>query len=176
MSISISHDQAVDGEGHILGDVDHMGGDVPQGPRAGNVLLEPPGQGRGGVGGPALEVGAPHVEELPERALVDELLGQVDGWHPPVLVGVHVDDAPGIGLLGGFRHGLGVLQCGGDGLLAEHVLSGVQGGNGDLGVGVVGRAHAHHVDLRVVDDVPPVGAALLISLHLNDHPSRISER
>ena len=79
------------------------------------------------------------------------------------LVGVHGDDAPGIGLLGGFRHGLGVLQGGGDGLLAEHVLYGVQGGNGDLGVGVVGGAHAHHVDLRVVDDVPPVGAALLIA-------------
>ena len=48
--------------------------------------------------------------------------------------------------MGGLDHLLALLQRGGHGLFAQHMLTGFQGGNGDGRVGVVGHADADRVD------------------------------
>ncbi len=51
----------------------------------------------------------------------------------------------------------------GEGLLAEDRLTRLRGGDGDLGVGVAGRADVHDVDVVARDDRFPVRRGLLES-------------
>ena len=131
----------------------------PSVPAPGDVFLEPPGERGGRIGRPALQIGAPHVEDFADGSLIDEFLGEVDRRNAPVLVGVHGDDPLLRRFPGGLRHGLRVLQCRGDWLFRRVRLPCVQRSDGDFGVGVVRRADAYHVDLGIVDDVAPVRAA-----------------
>ena len=61
------------------------------------------------------------------------------------------------GLLGGGEHLPGLGEVHGDGLLAQHVLAGGDGGEGDGGVDDVGRGDDDGVDVGALEDVLVVG-------------------
>ena len=145
----------------VLGEVDDVRTDVPERTRPGPFLLQSPAHRRERVGDPVLQVLRPHVPDLPEPSLGDELSGEGDGRDAPVGEPDHGQHAV-LGrspCSGGHRLGLGhrVRQR----LLAQHVLAGVEGRDRDLGVGVPGGADVDQVDVRTVEQPGPVGLGLL---------------
>src|SRR3954447_10822630 len=76
---------------------------------------------------------------------------------PPVGEADHGPDTPGRGAGGGLGHGLGLGHGVGEGLLAEHVLARLEGRDGDLGVGVPGRADVDQRDVVPLENATPVG-------------------
>ena len=64
------------------------------------------------------------------------------------------------GAVTGVQHLLGVLGSGRHGLLAENMLAGLEGGNGDLAVGDVGGQNMHGVDGGVTEQLVIVGVHL----------------
>ena len=116
-------------------------------------LVEPPRQRRLGVGDPVLEVLRAHVADLADPALGDQLPGQRDRRHPAVGEADHGAYAVGARLVGGGGHRLRLGDGVGQRLLAQHVLAGLEGRDGDLGVGVAGRADVDEVDVVAGDDL-----------------------
>ena len=109
--------------GDVLGEVDDVGADVAERAGAGLGLVEPPRQRRLGVGDPVLEVLRPHVPDLADPALGDELAGQRDRRHPAVGEADHRAHAVRGRLLGGGGHRLRLGDRVGQRLLAQHVLA-----------------------------------------------------
>ena len=122
---------------HWVG-VDDVGADVAE--RAGTRFgpVQPPGHRRVLVAEPVLQVLGPDVPDRADPPLVDELLGQGQGRRSAVGESAHRVDALADRLAGRGRHLLGLGDRVGQRLLAQHVLAGPQGGDGDLAVGVPG--------------------------------------
>ncbi len=137
--------------GDVLGEVDDVGADVAEGAGPCLVLLEPPRHRRGGVGDPVLEVLRAHVPHLADPALLDQLLGQRDRRDAAVGEADHRPHAVRGRTVGGGGHRLRLGDRVGERLLAEHVLAGLERGDGDLRVGVAGRADVDQVDVVAGD-------------------------
>ena len=95
------------------------------------------------------------------------LLDQRDRRHAAVIVPDHVGDA---GLLDRLDHRLAFGLGAGQRLFAEHHLAGLGGGDGDLGVEVVGHADVDGVDILALDQRAPVGLDALIAPLLGEVP------
>ena len=137
-----------------------MDAQVRHGAHGGLLLVEEPG-GLARVHAPglrpAVSEGGAEGDDVPDGPLLHQLPGLGVGLGKALVVANHQVFAA---LLGGGHHGLALLQGGGHGLFAQHVLARFQGGDGDFGVGVVGGADAHRVDVRVGQQVPPGGVDL----------------
>ncbi len=109
---------------------------------------------------PVLQEDGPIMEDLPQAAFVDEILGQRDGRHAAVVVPDHIGHA---GLLDRLDH-LGPFgRIHRQGLFAQHHLSGLGRGDGDVVVQVVGHADVDGVDIFPREQLPPVGLDRLVS-------------
>ena len=91
---------------------------------------------------------------LADVAGFDEVGDVPHGGDEAVGEGGHVTD---VGLVGGVEHLPRLGEAHGDGLLAEDVLAGLRGGDGDGGVGDVGGGDDDGVDAGVLEDVLVVG-------------------
>ncbi len=80
------------------------------------------------LGGPPCEKAVRNVITLPMAPLDRSLLGLLVQRGQPLVVADHQEPA---GVLGRLDHGLGLVVGGSHGLLAQHVLAGLQGGHGD---------------------------------------------
>ena len=100
-----------------------------------------------------------HVPDLPDPAVGHQLPGQRHRRHPPVVEADHAAHPGRARPVGRGHHRARLVDRVGQRLLAQHVLAGVQRGDGDLGVRVAGRAH---VDER---DVVPFQQLLPVRLH-----------
>ena len=147
--------------GDELGEVDGVGSDVAEGAGAGEILLQAPGERNLGVDEPVLAVARAHLVDGADRSGCDEVASEGGRGHAAVGEADHRVDAAGEGALGGIRHRLGLFDGVGEGLLAEHVLAGLEGGDGDLGVRVAGGHDVDDVDVVAFDGGAPVGRALL---------------
>ena len=131
---------------------------------AGHALVQPP-QGVAALrhvraDGPVLQVARPVVEHAPDAALVDDLLGQGDGRHAPVVEPHHVRLAGGRHR----RHQLPALRgIHRQRLFAGDHLAGRGRGLGDLQMHVVGGADVDQVDVGPLHHAAPVGVGLLPS-------------
>jgi hypothetical protein len=119
--------------------------------------IQSPDARRGGIDEPFLEVHAAEVPDRPEPSSVDQLPGQRDRRHAPVVVAEHVRHAR---LAYGGEHPLRVADGIGERLFAEDRLARARGGNRYLGMAVAGRADVDHVDIRPADDLAPVSGGL----------------
>jgi hypothetical protein len=140
------------------GQVQGVGGDVAQRPRARLLLAKPPQQRQLGAHHPVLQVGAAVVVDLAQVADLDDSLGQHHRRDAAVVVAEHVHHA---GFLHRRQHRLGFGHRVGQGLLAQNRLAGLGGGDGDLGVAVTRGADVHQVDVVAPHDLAPVGGGLL---------------
>ena len=147
-------DAAVDPERGVEAVGEEVAGDAG----AGGLDVEAPGAGAalGDVGrdGPVLQELGAVVVDAAELAGVDDLLDQGDGGHAAVVVADEVGDA---GLLDGGDHRLAFGGGAGEGLFGDDGLAGFGGGDGDLGVEVVGDADVDEVDVGAGDQLAPVG-------------------
>ena len=98
------------------------------------------------------EVGAV-MEHLAEFAGVDELLGQHYGRASAVVVPNHVRN---LGLLDGLHHGFSLRGVQRQRLLAQDHLARFGGGDGDLGVEVVGDSDVHHINVVASNELLPI--------------------
>ena len=110
------------------------------------VLVEEPGVLAGihrpGLGAAVTE-GGTEGDDAADHALIDQLLGHRVGLGQTLVVADH-QELPRF--MGGLDHLLALLQRGGHGLFTQHMLTGLQGGDGDGRVGMVGHADADCVD------------------------------
>ena len=150
--------------GHLLaGDelrqVDGMGPQVTERAGAGMLLLEPPRQGCLGVVQPVLQVGGTDLADLADSTGPDEIAGESRRRHPAVGEPDHGEDVRP-GPFSGLGHRRGLLEGVRQWLLAQHVLAGLQCGDGHLGVRAAGGHDVHHVDVLTLDGGPPVRGGL----------------
>jgi hypothetical protein len=104
------------------------------------------------------------LAQLPGR---DELFGVLQ--HRDVTIH-KADHALHPGLFDGFRDVVGLSRDPPARLLKPDVLARPSGGDGDLAVEVVGRGDADGLDLRVLDDLSPVGGPVPVSESLDTIP------
>ena len=140
----------------VAGEVDHVRAEVAERARAGLLAHEAPGLGVGHA--PLLQVAAAEVADLAQLARLDQLAREPDRGDEAVVEGGHVldagrGDAPPdlVALVGGAT----------ERLLADHVLARLGGGDRRLGVEVVRAAVVEELDLRVGDELAPVGDVTL---------------
>ncbi len=160
---------AGDGAVEPHGGVDGVGQQVAGDAGAGHFDIEAP-EGRAALGDlgrdrPVLKVGGAVVEGAADAAFVDDLAGQGDGRHAAVVEPDHVRHA---GVLDGPDHLLGLGDVPRQRLLAEHHLAGAGGGDGDLLVGVVGRADVDQIDVGRLDHLAPVGLDAFVAPDLGE--------
>ena len=98
-----------------------------------------------GLGSPVAEGGA-EGDDVADGALFQQLTGHDVRLRKALVLPDHEQLAA---LFGGFHHLLAVREGDGHGLFTEDVLAGLQGLDGELRVGVVGRADGDRVDLGV---------------------------
>ncbi len=134
-----------------------MRAQVAERARAGLLPAQPPGQREVRVDQPVLEVRHAHVPQPAQAALVDHPAGQGGGRHPAVVETDHRHLAACVRLFGRAFHRSCFLDGVGQGLLAQDVLAGGQGREGDLGVAVAGGADVDEVDVVPLDEGTPVG-------------------
>ena len=113
-----------------------------------------------GLDRPVLEELRAVVEDLAEPAFVDELLGERDRGDAAVVVPDHVRHT---GLLDGRDHLAPLDRVHRQRLLAEDRLLVRRGRERDLPVQVVRSADVDHVDVRPLDQLPPVGLGRLVA-------------
>ncbi len=138
--------------------IDAMGQQVAGHPGAGGFDVETPEGGAAlrqvGADGPVLqEIGAV-VEDLSEPTVVDELFGQHHRGTTAVIVPDHVRYP---GLLDGFHHFLGLGRIHREGFLAQDHFAGLGGGEGQVGMQVVGDRNVDEVDVVAGDQLAPIG-------------------
>ena len=143
-------------------DVQVVDAPVDEGTAAGD-RLGGKGAAQAGDGpvGPEADV---HVVDVPQLALVDVLL---DAVHAVVKAVDHADVQHLAGLVLDFLHLQRLGVGAGGGLLAQHVLPGPQGVDGDDRVDIVGGAHGHGLHLGVLQHVVVVhhGGAAAVLFH-----------
>jgi len=146
------------------GGVDAVGEEVACDAGAGDLGVEAPEAGAAlrevGVDGPVLEEVRAVVEHAAELAGIDELLGEHDGGAAAVVIPDHVGH---LRLVDGREHFLGFLGVQAEGFLAEDHLAGLGGGDGLLGVHVVGRGDVDDVDVVALKELAPVGLDGLVT-------------
>ena len=113
-----------------------------------------------GIDGPVLEEVGSVVEDLAQAAFVDQLFGQCHGRHAAIVVPDGVQNA---GRFDGFDHLVAFGCVHRKWLFAEDHLAGLGGGDGDLGVAVVGRADINGVDILALNQLAPIGLDRLIA-------------
>ena len=94
------------------------------------------------------------MEDLAELAAVDDLFGERNGGHAAVVVPHGVGHA---GLLDGIDHRCAFLGGTGERLFAENHLAGFGGGDGHLGMLIVGGANIDRVNIVALDQLAPIG-------------------
>ena len=125
---------------------------------AGGAGVDPPQAGAAlrqvGRDRPVLQEVRAVVKDAAEPAFVDELLGERDGRHAAVVVPHRVRHAR---LLDGGDHLLPLGRVHRQRLLAEDHLAGLGRGDRDVVVQVVRHADVDRVDVRALDQLPPIG-------------------
>jgi hypothetical protein len=142
----------------ITAEIDDVRIDVAVGAAAADALLQAPDERELRVGRPVLSVAGAVMINPADGAFIDHLLGLGDGGDAAVIVADHVDD---LGLFDRGDHLFGLLDGEGEGLFAQDMFAGAGRGDGDLGMGIVGRGDVHDIDVGGIDDVAPVGAGVL---------------
>jgi hypothetical protein len=114
------------------------------------------GRALGQIGGhrPVLEKLGPVVVGAADPALVDQLFGERDRRHAPVVVADEVGHARALDRR---DHRLAVDSIHREWLLADDHFSGCGGRLRDFGVQVVGHADVDELDVGPFDQAPPVG-------------------
>ncbi len=136
----------------------HMGSDIPKRSASADAFLETPGKRRVRMGRPILQIGSPEIEDVSDCPLVNIFFCKLYGRRSAVVESHHSLHAVFCGgpvhfpcLLGGQRKGL----------FTKNMFSRFCGGDCNLGVYIVGRTDIHHRNLRVADNVVPVGRVRL---------------
>ena len=116
-----------------------------------------------GIGAARVQIATAELEDLPQGAVFQELLGPHGRRKETVLEG-HLRGAPiaGQGRSDLFRFGPGGHQR----LFAINVLAVPQGGKQRLLVELIGRANVHNIHRRILGDQPVIGARHLGAEHL----------
>ena len=155
-----ARDGAVEPHGGVDGVRQQIAGDAA----AGDLDVQPPERVAAlrdvGGNGPVLQVGRAVVEGPPDAPFVDDLLGQRDGRHAPVVERDHVRDA---GRFHRAHHLLAFGRVHGQRLLAEDHLAGLRRGHGDLLVREVRNADVDQVDILGFDQPAPVRLGALVA-------------
>lgn len=141
----------------VLGEVHGVRAEVAERAGARVRFLQPPGERERRIGEPVLEVVGADVAQGADAPVGDHAAGERDGRDAPVVEADHRQLAVGGCPFGGLGHRLRLLHRVGERLLAQHVLAGLQGGDGDLGVAVARGADVDQVDVVPGDQRPPVG-------------------
>ena len=158
MNVRVSGADGLDLPDEVAAEVDDVRAQVAEGARARELLLQAPDQRRVVLRhDPFLQVHGAVVVDAPQLAALDQLVGLPHGGHEAVVEGGLVLD---LRLLHRVQHLLRFFRRAGQGLLAEDVFAGPGGGDGGLGVGVVGPAVVEELDLLVVQHLLPVGVVL----------------
>ncbi len=144
----------------VLHLVDDVRAEVAEHAGAGGLLAQPPGHRRRGVGQPVLQVGRPHLPHGADPALRHQPAGQLERRHASVVEAHHRALATLPGGVGRGDHLRGLDDAVGHRLLHQHVLAGLERGDGDLAVGVTRRADVDHVDVVAGDRGAPVGLGI----------------
>ena len=113
------------------------------------VLLGAPAKLAGGLGDRGVEFGR-RPAHLAERAGPHHRLGAADDVVEAVVEGLDEDHAA---RLGRFDHGLGLAGVDGEGLLAQHRLAGLQGGDGPRRVADRRQAVVDDIDILARHEV-----------------------
>ena len=125
-----------------------MDAQIAEGAHSGLVLIEEPGVPvRGPALRPGVADGGAEGDDVADDARLQQLLGPAMHRVKAHIVAHHQVLAV---KLGSGHHGLALRQSHGHGLFHQHMLAGVEGGVGDLGMVAVFHAHGHRIDLRVV--------------------------
>ncbi len=146
--------------GDVLREVDDVGADIAERTGTGEVLLQPPSQRHRRVDEPVLQVDRAHLVDLAHLACAHQVTGEGGRGHPAVGVAEHRPDTLRGRALRGRRHRLRLFDGVGEGLLAEHVLAGVERRDRDLRVRVTRGDDVDDLDVVPGDHVAPVGRAL----------------
>ena len=125
---------------------------------AGLILLEPPHKRELRIHDPVLQIHRAPVIDLSDLARLDQLFRERDGRNPSVVERHHALDAR---LLHRREHLPGLREIVRERLFAEHMLTRLGRGDGDLFVRITRRGHIHQVDILPCDQLPPIG---LVSL------------
>jgi len=152
---------AADGSGielahEVQAAVEGVHADVVGAATAGEAFLrEPRADARdAGAAGP----GSLGVIDVAEHTGGDELLGRLHvGREPDVLS----DHEQALALLRRGHELRGITGVGRHGLVEHHVLAGAQGGEGDLGMQVVGQRDRDDVDIGAAQQLPVIGDEFL---------------
>ena len=148
------NDVAVDPAGGVDAVGEEVAGDTGAGccgietPEAGAALWELFGNR------PVLEEIGAIVEDAAEFTSIDDVLGERDGGEEAVVVPDEVRQARGFD---GLDHFLTLRAVEGERLFAEDHLAVLDALEGDLGMGVVGRADVDGVDVVAFHQLAPVG-------------------
>jgi hypothetical protein len=102
---------------------------------------------------PVLQELCPVVEDAAEPAFVDQLPEERDGGNAAVVVPDRVRHP---GALDGADHRFRLRGGASERLLAGHHLPGASGGDGDLGMRIVGTGNVDQVDVLAFDEAPPI--------------------
>ena len=143
-------DRADEVEGEI-GDVRR---DVAERAGAGDLAPQPPDERKIRVVDPVLQIDRPPVPDLPDRPRFDQLLGEGDGRHAPV---VEIDHRHNAGVVGGDEHLPRFVERVGERLFAENVLAGRQRRQHDLLVRIARRRDIDQPDVGPGNQLVIVG-------------------
>ncbi len=162
-SLGLRH-HARDGAVEPHGRVDGMRQQIARHAAAGDFDVQPPERVAAlrdvGGNGPVLQVRRAVMEGPPDAPLVDDLLGQRDGGHAPVVERDHVRNP---GRLHRAHHLLAFGRIHGQRLLAEDHLAGLRRRHGDLLVREVRNANVDQVDILGLDQPAPIRLGALVA-------------
>ena len=128
-----------------------MGGDIAYAARRRQLCVIPPGEGHGRWTGVVIAVD--DRPDLAQHASGHDLPGPADDRDIPCPER-HVVGQPGVAV--GGPHLASLPHVHPNRLLAEHMLAPRRAGHDDLMMERVGRGDQHKVNVRVIDDLPPV--------------------
>ncbi len=149
-----------DAPDEVVAEIDRMTEDVGADPMTCLIDEEPPRQQPHRVAAVHREEAAVVVGDLPNRAVVDQLLGELHQGCPAVVV-ADARDHPRSARCSFGGHGL--CRRATDRLLTEHGLARGRDSLDHLDVEHVGGRDEHDVDIVGVDDLVPVGNGALVA-------------
>ncbi len=142
----------------IIGKIDNVRVQIAGYTGARDIFIHAPEQRNRRVHGPILQVKRSEMIDLADAPFIDQLPRKRDGRYPAV---VEPDGIDFSALASGRGHVLRFFSVHRQRFFARHDFAGLECGEGDIVMRVVRRADVDDLDLRVVDNAPPVVHRLL---------------